>query len=147
MPETCPHSFDETLLSGAIDRELVQAAAQKVRIHLEDCAHCRALYRELTELREVAMSTTIRQPPDDQWREAPRTGFSKAGRTMGWLLAIVWLVIIATFGLFQGWQNTDGAFEKFLGFGGLGAIALLLGSVALDRWRTSKTDPYREVEK
>ncbi|MCK5379414.1 MAG: zf-HC2 domain-containing protein [Acidobacteria bacterium] len=147
MPETCPRGFDETLLSGAIDRELVQAAAQKVRIHLEDCAHCRALYKELTELREVAMSTTIHQPPDDQWREAPRGGVSKAGRIVGWLLAVAWLVIITAFGLYQGWQNTDGAFEKFLGFGGLGAVALLLGSVALDRWRTAKTDPYRGVEK
>ena len=147
MPETCPHGFDESLLSGAIDRELVQATAQKVRIHLEDCAHCRTLYQELTELREVAMSTTIHQPPDDQWRETPRGGVSRTGRTVGWLLAILWLVIITGFGLYQGWQNTDGAFEKFLGFGGLGAVALLFLSVALDRWRTAKTDPYREVEK
>ena len=81
MPETCPRGFDETLLSGAIDHELVQADAQKVRIHLEDCAFCRAQFDELTRLREVAMSTNIRQPPDDQWREAPRGGISTAGRT------------------------------------------------------------------
>ncbi len=147
MPETCPHGFDESLLSGAIDQELVQSDAQKVRIHLEDCAHCRAIYEELTQLREVAMSTTIRQLPDDQWSESPRGGVSRTGRTVGWLLAIAWLVIITAFGLYQGWQNTDGAFEKFLGFGGLGAVALLFASVALDRRRTAKTDPYREVEK
>ena len=147
MPETCPHGFDESLLSGAIDRELVQSAEQKVRIHLEDCAFCRAQFDELAKLREVAMSTTIRQPPDDQWSEAPRGGVSRTSRTVGWLLATLWLVIITAFGLYQGWQNTDGAFEKFLGFGGLGAVALLFASVALDRWRTAKTDPYREVEK
>lgn len=147
MTENCPLGFDETLLSGAIDHELVQAAEQKVRIHLEDCAHCRALYDELRELREVAMSTTIHQPPDDQWRETPRGGIAKTSHALGWLLAIGWVVIISGYGLYQGWQNTDGAFEKFLGFGGLGAVALLFASVALDRWRTAKTDPYREVEK
>lgn len=147
MHETCPRGFDETLLTGALDGELVQVTAQKVRVHLEDCEHCRAVFAELAKNREVAMTTTIRQPDDDQWRETPRGGASRFASSLGWLLAVVWLVVVTGYGLYQGWIGTEGALMKFMVFGGLGGAVLLFGSVALDRWRSAKSDPYRGVEK
>lgn len=53
----------------------------------------------------IAALHQMQQLPDDQWREAPRGGVSRTGRTVGWSLAIVWLIIITGFGLFQGWQG------------------------------------------
>jgi predicted anti-sigma-YlaC factor YlaD len=147
MVETCPANFDETLISGHLDGELTQAAEQRVRIHLEDCEHCRTVLGEFETLRETTMSTEFHEPDDSQWDESPQTGMSVLARGAGWLMAIVWAVVIAAYGLWQFWQGSANLVERVLVFGGLSALALLFVSVLLDRLRAAKTDPYREVEK
>jgi predicted anti-sigma-YlaC factor YlaD len=147
MAESCPASFDETMISGHLDGELTQAAEQKVRIHLEDCEHCRTVLGELGTLRETTMSTDFHKPDDSQWDENPQTGMSHVTRGAGWILAIVWAVFLATYGLWQFWQGSANLVERVLVFGGLSAAALLFTSVLFDRLRTARTDPYREVEK
>ena len=147
MADRCPASFDETLVSGHLDGELTQAAEQRVRIHLEDCEHCRALIGDLRTLREAAMNTDFHRPDDSQWDERPKTGLSLAARGTGWLVAIIWAVVFAAFALWQFWQGSENLMERFLVFGGLSALVLLFLSVLLDRLRTAQTDPYREVEK
>ena len=147
MAESCPVRFDETLISGHLDGELTQAAEQKVRIHLEDCDHCRVVLGELRTLRETTMSTEFHAPDDSQWDEDPQTGLSLVTRGAGWVLAIVWAVFCAAYGLWQFWQGSANLVERVLVFGGLSALALLFVSVLFDRLRAARTDPYREVEK
>ena len=147
MADRCPASFDETLISGHIDGELTQAAEQKVRVHLEDCGHCRAVLDELRVLREATMSTGFQKPDDSQWDERPQTGLSLAARGTGWIIAVVWAVFFAAYALWQFWQGSANLVERLLVFGGLSALGLLFTSVLLDRLRTARTDPYREVEK
>ena len=147
MAESCPASFDETLISGHLDGELTQAAEQKVCVHLEDCDHCRTVLDELRTLRETTMSTEFHKPDDSQWNEQPQTGASLVARGTGWIVAIVWAVFIAVYSLWQFWQGSANLVERILVFGGLSALALLFTSVLLDRLRTARTDPYREVEK
>jgi len=147
MSERCPASFDETMISGYLDGELTQAADQRVRIHVEECAHCSALLGELRTIREAAMSTQFVRPDDEQWNERPRGGFSFATRGSGWILGVVWLVTLTGYGLWQVWQAPDSLFEKLLIFGGGMAFALLFISVLADRIRISRTDRYREVRR
>ena len=147
MAETCPASFDETLISGHLDGELTQAAEQKVRIHLEDCDHCQTVLGELRTLRETTMSTEFHAPDDSQWDERPQTGLSLVARGSGWIIAVVWVVFFAAYALWQFWQGPANLVERLLVFGGLSALALLFTSVLLDRLRAARTDPYREVEK
>ena len=147
MADRCPASFDETLISGHFDGELTQASEQKVRIHLEDCAHCRTVLGELRTLRETTMSTKFHTPADSQWDEGPQTGLSLAARGTGWIVAIVWAVFFTGYALWQFWQGSANLFERILVFGGLSALTLLFTSVLLDRLRAARTDPYREVEK
>ena len=147
MADRCPVSFDETMISGHLDGELTQAAEQKVRIHLEDCEHCRTVLGELRTLRETTMSTEFHKPDDSQWDERPRTGVSLVARGTGWIIAVLWAVFFAAYALWQFWQGTANLMERLLVFGGLSAIVLLFTSVLLDRLRASRTDPYREVEK
>lgn len=147
MTKRCPTSFDQSLISGYLDGELTQAADQRVRIHLEECAHCRELFEELQTMREAAMSTQFVEPSDDQWNERPRGTGSFISRSLGWALAIVWLVTVSGYALWQLWISPEDLFEKLLVFGGLSAVGLLFLSVLLDRIRTAKTDRYREVEK
>ena len=147
MAESCPTRFDETLISGHLDGELTQAAEQRVRVHLEDCDHCRTMLGELRTLRKTTMSTEFHQPDDSQWDERPQSGMSLVTRGAGWILAIVWAVLIAGYGLWQFWQGSANLVERVLVFGGLSALVLLFTSVLLDRLRAARTDPYREVEK
>lgn len=147
MAERCPSGLDRSLLSGHLDGELTQAAEQRVRIHLEDCAACRASYQELVELREATMGTRLEHPTDDQWREAPRGVVSTASRGLGWTFLILWILATAGFGLWQVWQDVDDPFERLLVFGGLSALVLLFLSVLLDRLRARRSDPYEEVER
>jgi predicted anti-sigma-YlaC factor YlaD len=147
MTDRCPTSFDETLISGHFDGELTQAAAQKVRLHLEECEHCRTVLGELRTLRETTLSTEFHTPDDSQWDERPRTGLSFAARGTGWIIAVVWAVFFAGYSLWQFWQGSANLVERLLVFGGLSALALLFTSVLLDRLRAARTDPYREVEK
>ncbi len=147
MTDRCPTSFDQSLISGHLDGELTQAAAQKVRLHMEGCTRCRALYDELRIMREAAMSTRFVEPSDDQWDERPRGISSLFSRSLGWLLAIVWLATVAGYALWHVWQSPEALFEKVLVFGGLTAFGLLFLSVLIDRIRTGRTDRYRGVER
>jgi predicted anti-sigma-YlaC factor YlaD len=147
MTLSCPRAFDETLISGHLDGELTQAAAQKVRLHLEECTACRALLEDLRTMREATISTEFAKPDDDQWNERPRSGLSLLTRGTGWTLAGVWLAAVSVFGLWHLWQSTEELLVRLLVFGGISALALLFTSVLLDRITSARTDPYREVQK
>jgi len=143
----CPTSFDEELLTGYLDGALTQSEAQRVRLHLEDCERCRHLYEELHTLRETTMSTRFVIPPDDQWREIPRTGASQFLRGGGWLLLIVWAAAVGAFALWQLATAPVGALEKSLVFTGVSGLGMLFASILLDRLKTIKSDRYTRVEK
>ena len=147
MANHCPTAFDESLISGYLDGELTQAAEQKVRIHLEDCVQCRTLLDDLRSIREAAMSTEFSKPDDTQWDERPRGGASFVARGAGWILAAVWAVVVGLYALWEFINTPASPIERLLVVGGLTALALLFASVLLDRIRTARTDPYREVEK
>ena len=147
MTDPCPHDFDQSLISGMLDHELRQSDEQRVCLHLEDCSHCRALYEELQELREATMSTRFSEPDDSQWDERPRGGASWSAFGLGWLTAVVWIVALSSYGLWQFWQGSANLMERVLVFGGLSAFALLFISVLIDRLQTARDDPYREVQK
>lgn len=143
----CRRSFDESLLSGYLDEALGQADEQRVRLHLEDCAECRAQLAEMEELREVALTSRFELPPDDQWSETPRGGVSRLFRNLGWLFLAVWVAAITGFVAVELWNGEASAIQRLVVFGGASAVVLLFASVALDRWSTYRLDRYRGVRK
>ncbi len=147
MTNPCAHHFDQTLLSGHLDGELTQADEQRVRIHLEDCADCRTQYEELRELREATMTTQLDQPRDLQWDERPHGLFSSLSRGFGWLVLVVWAAGTAGFALWQLATGPEDLVGKLIVFGGLFGVGLLFASILVDRLRSARTDPYREVQK
>lgn len=146
-PSHCPTGFDEELLTGYLDGALPQGESQRVRLHLEDCEHCRRLYREMETVREATMSTRFLIPPDHQWKEVPRTSTSRVFRGGGWLLLLVWAAAAGTFALWQLATAPVGAIEKSLVFTGISGVGLLFVSILLDRLKSLKTDRYTRVEK
>ena len=93
------------------------------------------------------MSTEFSKPDDSQWDERPRSGASLVARGAGWILAAVWAVVVGLYALWEFMNTPASPIERLLVVGGLTALALLFVSVLLDRIRTARTDPYREVEK
>ena len=147
MTEESRHNFEQTLLTGYLDRALTQGDEQRVRLHLEDCTTCRALLDEMLEIREVTMTTQFHTPPDEQWDERPRGLLSRSSMRIGWLILLLWLVGITGFMIGHLWTGSESLFEKLLAFGGIAGITLLFLSVLLDRIKTMKTDRYQEVKK
>ena len=147
MTPSCPRAFDEALISGFADGELTQAAEQRTRLHLEDCAHCRELLAEIRDMREATMTTEFVTPDDGQWNERPRSGGSWFLRGAGWLLTLLWAAGLAAYGLWQFLTSAANLVERLLVFGGLSAVALLFASVLMDRLAVARTDRYREVRR
>ncbi len=143
----CERAFDESLLTGYVDRQLTQADDQRVRLHLEECRTCRELVEDMLRLREVTMETRFETPPDDGWSEAPRGALSRLFAGAGWAVLAAWFVGVAGFAIGQLWSGPESLAEKLLAFGGVSGFVLLFLSVLLDRLKTWRTDPYRRVQK
>lgn len=147
MERGCPQGFDETLVTGYLDRMLTQGDRQRVALHLTTCASCHEVFDTLRSLRTVARSTDFQVPPDHQWKETPRTRGSRWSRATGWLLAIVWAVVMGAIGLLQLGSSGQPWWEKLAVFGGLAGGGFLLLSVLLDRLHDLDRDRYRGVQK
>jgi anti-sigma factor RsiW len=147
MTERCPTAFDDTLLSGYLDKELTQGDDQRVRLHLEDCANCRATLDELERLRAASRSTPFVPVPDDQWDERPRGPLSGFARRLGWVMIIGWVAVLAGLAVWEFVVSPGALGPKLLTAAAVGGPVLLFVSVLLDRLRTLKTDRYRSVLK
>jgi anti-sigma factor RsiW len=151
MTATCDRRFDESLLSGYIDRALTQSERQQVALHVERCGECRALLDEMGALREAARSSSFAFPADEQWNELPRSGGSRALRLGGWLALSLWLALVASASAVGLARLALPFWEKLAVVGGVvgagGGLGLLLLSVLFDRLRDLRHDRYRRVLK
>lgn len=147
MTTLCPNGFDQTLLSGHLDRELTQADDQRTRLHVEDCPDCRRQLADIANVREATMNTQFAPPKDDSWNEDPKGALSTTSRGLGWLFLILWLVGVAGIALWGLLTTPGDLLVKILVLSGLLGGALLFLSVLIDRLRTMKTDRYRRVQK
>ena len=146
MSEPCGRTFDEALISGYVDGTLVQGDAQRVQIHLEDCASCRALVDEITSVRETTISSAFATPPDHEWpAEAPRSTASRTARRLGWPVLAAWAILVAGVGLLEAWRDADDLLERLILVAGVSGLSLLFLSVLLDRLKARKSDRYNEV--
>lgn len=147
MSAPCGRRFDEELLSGYLDGVLTQRDRQRVALHLEGCAHCRAELAELGTLRTAARDTAFAIPADDDWGELPRTPAGRALRFGGWTVLGIWLVMVVGFGLVELMRSTVPVWERVAVAGAVAGLGLLLLSVLLDRLHTLRHDRYRKVNK
>ena len=148
MSEPCGRTFDEALISGYVDGTLVQGDAQRVQIHLEDCASCRALVDEITSVRETTISSAFATPADHEWpAEAPRSTASRTARRLGGPVLAAWAILVAGVGLLEAWRDADDLLERLILVAGVSGLSLLFLSVLLDRLKARKSDRYNEVLK
>lgn len=147
MSAACGRRFDEELLSGYVDGMLAQGDRQRVELHLGSCAACRELVEGLEVVRAAARGSVFALPADEQWRELPRSGASRALRLGGWTLLLAWVALVAGYALVQLVRSGMPAWERLALLGGTAALLLLLLSVLLDRLHDLRTDRYTRVQR
>ena len=147
MARNCTRSFDEELISGYLDGALPQVDAQRVRLHVEDCSACRALYEELRTLRETARTTRFSGPDEDEWPELPKTRPGRFSFSLGWVVIIAWVLVVSGLAVWRFLAAAENPLDVFLVLGFPGGILLLFVSVLIDRLKALKTDRYRGVQR
>jgi predicted anti-sigma-YlaC factor YlaD len=135
------------MLSGFVDGELTQQERQLVTLHCDQCAECRDNLANLRELRQRVGNAKLSEVGQDQWREKMNDSTVETTRSIGWLLFVVGLVVIAGIGLVGFLFSDEVSFGiKLLMIAIYGGLALLLYSVLRQRLIERKTDKYKDVE-
>ncbi len=135
------------LLSGFIDGELTQQQRQWVTLHCDECDECRQDLARLQALRERIGNARLSEVGEDQWRENMNDPIVQSSRSIGWLLIIAGMLVIAGIGLFAFIFGSDLSIgEKLLMIAVYGGLASLFFSVLRQRLIERKTDKYKDVE-
>jgi len=139
------HDFRADLASF-VDRELHGADLEMFESHLVDCTECMrevAIFRSLKgELQEMGIEKQ-EVPGGTVW-----SGVNKRiTRPTGWIFLVIGVVMFLAYTVYTFIQSPMDLFEKLTtGFVVIGFV-VLLASVAYDRIRSYKTDPYKGVQK
>ncbi|MGI9205740.1 MAG: anti-sigma factor family protein [Woeseiaceae bacterium] len=136
------------LLSGYVDGELTQQDAQRVRLHIDQCASCEHELEEIELMRSKMGNARLSNADNDIWRETMDDASVKATRGIGWLLVVGGALVAGGFGVYEVLTNfaSWGLAEKLIVGGLYGGGLLLFLSVLRQRLIERKKDRYKDVE-
>lgn len=135
------------MLSGFVDGELTQQQRQLVTLHCDQCTECQETLENLRDLRERVGKARLSEVGEDKWRENMNESTTKTTRSVGWLLLIGGLLVVATYGIFGFLFGTEFSVgEKLIAIAIYGGLATLFVSVLRQRLIERKTDKYKDVE-
>jgi anti-sigma factor RsiW len=135
------------LLSGFVDGELTQQERQRVTLHCSECSECREILANLRELRARIGKAGLSEVGEDKWRETMNDPTVQTTRSIGWILMIAGLLVVAGIGLFGFIVASDISIGMKLIIAAIyGGLAMLLYSVLRQRLIERKTDKYKDVE-
>lgn len=137
----------EELISGYLDGELTQQDSQKVASHLQKCKDCQKLYQELNDIQVTIGSTLYSDINDKVIAQVINDLTTKRIEGLSWILILIGLISILTFGAYQFWFDTNISWPVRL------MVSLLCGggfglfiSVLRQKLFTRKNDKYRNVK-
>jgi len=137
----------DELLSGFVDGELTQQQRQRVTLHCEQCDTCRQNLEDIRALRERIGQSKLSVTGEDKWRETMNEPMVKNTLSLGWLLVIAGMVLLAGVVLVKFILDPGMALGMKLIISAIyGGMALLLISVLRQRLIERKTDKYKDVE-
>ena len=141
----CKHV--EPLVSGYLDRELTQQESQQVRIHLETCDSCQALYSDLRQLKEKTGGLDWPLADTAQLAAMENDLFSRGAQASGWLLMALGALLLVAFTVYDYLSAPDvpGILKLCLVAFHLG-LAVLFVMVLRQRLMTYRNDKYMNVK-
>jgi len=142
------HEEIRQMLSAYLDNELTQGAAQRVRVHLEDCEECRRVFDEMARLQEMTRNLAFAEPPEARMKELEKSLSVQAPRRLGWLFVVAGVVAWLIYGAVtyvRHWRPPT--VEELISSAVAIGFVLLFVSVAVERLRQLPHDRYRRIEK
>ena len=136
------------LLVGLLDGELTVRERSEINDHMIRCAACREEYERLRETSGKLEALSCKEPTDEVLRRLWRNPFSRISRIGGILMVVLGYAGLIGFGLFKFFTGGN---EEFWAKVPVAAIVIgvlvLFILVVLERIKTYRNDPYREIER
>ena len=136
------------LLVGLLDGELTVRERSEINDHMIRCAACREEYERLRETSGKLEALSCKEPTDEVLRRLWRNPFSRVSRIGGILMVVLGYVGLIGFGLFKFFTGGN---EEFWAKVPVAAIVIgvlvLFIRVVLERMKTYRNDPYKEIER
>jgi len=138
------------LMMAALDGECsVEERAELDRLLAADAA-LHTEWRELTALKEVTSSMSMKKPPDEVWDRYWTDLYPRLERGVGWVLLSVGAVVLLSYGAWEGIRDlwADQELPVVIKGGilaGIAGLAILLVSVVREKVILRRSDPYKDV--
>ena len=135
------------LLMGLMDQELTTEETVELNEHLRRCTSCREEYEQLREISTRLEMISFTEPQDEVLRELWKRPYSRFTRNAGLLLVLAGVLGLVLYALYEFFTNVEFNFPALAIVTVWVGMAGLFFSVLRERLKTSKSDPYREVER
>ncbi len=137
----------QELISGYIDHELNQQDRQRVRVHIESCDQCRAVYDDLLAIKQEMGNLQYPECEEAQLDKIIKEPVANGMAIVGWIILIIGFVGFMVWQLFTFYTEPSVPFWVKAGVFLIEAgVLLLLGSVLRQRIIALKTDKYKNVK-
>lgn len=140
------HAVSHDDLMRFLDGELPPEERSRIDAHLASCTECRREFAIFEEMKRdfAALRTAVPGGGPPVWEPVRR----RLVQPLGWVLVIVGALLWIGYAVYQFLTSPVPPPVAKVAQGALWiGLLLLLASVAVERYRAWKTDPYREVQK
>jgi len=140
------------LLMKALDGELSGEEKTEFEQFVERSDQCRDELNKYSKLKEVVMSISFKDPPDEVWDGYWMDVYNRIERGVGWILLSIGCIILVTYGAFHIVESIIrdpglGLFVKGAIIAAIAGFVILFISTARERLFVRKRDKYREVKR
>lgn len=138
------------LLSAYVDGELGDEDLARVEAHLAASAESRQVVQRLRDLKELAGSLRLKEPPPEAWEEFWRNLYNRTERSLGWLLVALGGAVLGGWGVWSAaaalWSAQDVPVIVKASIAAIGAgICVLLISAIRERVYNRARTRYKDV--
>ena len=136
------------LLVGLLDGELTAGEKAEINAHMIRCSGCREEYERLRETSGKLEALSYDAPTDEVLRRLWRNPFSRVSRIGGILMVVLGYAGLIAFGLFKFFTGKEEELWVKVPVAAIViGILVLFILVVLERSKTYRKDPYREIER
>ena len=136
------------LLTGLADQELTPEETIEVNEHLIRCDSCRKDYDEHLKTTGRLENLAMQEPHDDLMEQLWRTPYGWFAKNAGLLLVIFGYLTLLLYGAYEAITDVSEAVVPRLALAAVTiGFVMLLVIVIIDRLRTFKSDPYKEIKR
>ncbi|MDZ7316419.1 MAG: zf-HC2 domain-containing protein [candidate division KSB1 bacterium] len=140
----------ERLMTAALDGELTAEERREFEALLDENEELRREYLEYQQLKEVTSTMRLKMPSQEVWDRYWLDVYNRIERGISWVLISIGAAVLLAYG---GYKLVEEILKdtslswavRLAALSLMGGLALLLVSVAREKWFTRKSDPYKEV--